>query len=163
MIFNTRLIPLALAAGCTLVACGGGGGGNSTPSAPGVRVNGPTPTPKPTTAPSATPSPSPTPTPTPSPTPPNVTVSPSAITFTGPSTPGNVAVSGGVPPYTYDETFCVAQSIAEITATPPPSQNPAIYEVSYGTSLGTCQITFTDSSAKKSSAVLNVTNDYNPH
>jgi hypothetical protein len=163
MTLQIRLFVLALGAGGALAACGGGGG-SSTPSAPGVRPTD-SPTPKQTLPPSPTPSPSPTPTasPTPSPTPPTVTVSPSSLTFTGPSTPGNVAVSGGVPPYTFNENFCVAQSIAEITATPPPSQNPAVYEVSYGTSLGTCQITFTDSSAKKSSTVLNVTNDYNPH
>jgi hypothetical protein len=53
------------------------------------------------------------------------------------------------------------QSIAEVTSTPPPSQYPAVYETSYGTSLGTCQITFTDT--KKNKGVLTVTNDYNPH
>jgi hypothetical protein len=103
----------------------------------------------------------PTATPTASPTPATVTVSPTAITFTGPSSPGNVTVSGGAPPYTYDATFCMDQSIAEVTSTPPPSQYPAVYETSYGTSLGTCQITFTDT--KKNKAVLTVTNDYNPH
>lgn len=83
------------------------------------------------------------------------------MTFTGPSSPGNVAVSGGRPPYSYDDTFCRAQSIAEVVSTPPPSQNPVVYEVSYGTALGNCTITFTDT--QKSTATLNVTNDYNPH
>jgi hypothetical protein len=163
MTLQVRLIALSLAAGGALVACGGGGG-SSGPTTPSVLPSH-SPTSKPTQAPTATPSPSPTPvptaTPTASPTPATVTVSPTAITFTGPSTPGNVTVSGGVPPYTYDETFCLDESIAEVTSTPPPSQNPAVYEVSYGTSLGTCQITFTDT--KKSKAILTVTNDYNPH
>jgi hypothetical protein len=72
-----------------------------------------------------------------------------------------VTVTGGTPPYSYDDTFCRAQSIAEVVSTPPPSQNPAVFVVSYGTTLGTCSITFADT--KKSSAPLTVTNDYNPH
>jgi hypothetical protein len=162
MTLQVRLIALSVAAGGALAACGGGGG-SSGPANPSVLPSR-APTSKPTQAPSATPSPSPTPVPTPtptaSPTPATVTVSPTAITFTGPSTPGNVTVSGGVPPYTYDETFCLHPPIAEVTSTPPPSQNPAVYEISYGTSLGTCQITFTDT--KKSKAILTVTNEYNP-
>jgi hypothetical protein len=48
-----------------------------------------------------------------------------------------------------------------VTATPAPGANPAVYDTSYGTSTGTCQMTFTDT--KKSSATLYLTNDYNPH
>ena len=158
-----------------LTACGGGGTGYSAAPPPGGGQT-PTPSPKPTRSPVPTPSPSPTatrtsrPTPSPTPTPTpvacpsptsQVIVCPSSVTFPKNGGPVFIPVQviGGSGVYSVPSDSCTPRGIAEWQQ----EGSSNVYDIYYGANTGSCEIHFADAGNPNDFAVLQVTNNHNPH